>query len=401
MPDRTPTPRRVMTVAAVLACFVAIGVIAYIYQLAEGLRITGLSRGAPWGLYIGQLTFLVGVGASAVMVVLPYALHHDAAFAKLTVLGELLSICALVTAMLFVAVDVGRPLRLVNVLLYPTPGSVMFWDFWVIAGYLTVNIVLVARALRSAHTALPPPSWHRPLLFASVPLAFAIHTVTALLFAGLAARPGWLTAILAPRFLASAFASGPSLLILIALYLRRTGRLDVGAEAIRKLSVIATYALIANVFFAALEAFTAYYSGLVDHAEHFSYLFVGLHGHRALVPWMWTAGVLSLAALAILLRPSSRARDGWLAGACLATIVSVWIDKGLCLIVSGFVPNAAGDIVVYSPTPPEVAVTAAIYSTGALMFGGLCRAYLRILKGPTAVAAPSWPAAEHVVAGAP
>ena len=114
MPDRTPTPRRVMTVAAVLACFVAIGVIAYIYQLAEGLRITGLSRGAPWGLYIGQLTFLVGVGASAVMVVLPYALHHDAAFAKLTVLGELLSICALVTAMLFVAVDVGRPLRLVQ-----------------------------------------------------------------------------------------------------------------------------------------------------------------------------------------------------------------------------------------------------------------------------------------------
>jgi Ni/Fe-hydrogenase subunit HybB-like protein len=401
MLDRTASPSRVAVVAAVLACLVAVGSVAYARQLVEGLRVTGLSRGAPWGLYIGQLTFLVGVGASAVMVVLPYALHHDTAFAKLTVLGELLSICALVTAMLFVLVDMGQPLRLVNVLLYPTPGSIMFWDFWVIAGYLTVNIVLVASALRSVHAAAPPPSWYRLLVLASIPLAFAIHTVTALLFSGLAARPGWLTAILAPRFLASAFASGPSLLILIAVYLRRTGRLDVGAEVIRKLSIIATYALVASVFFAALEAFTAYYSGLADHTEHFSYLFVGLHGRYALVPWMWTAGVLSVAALAILTNPGARKQERWLVGACLATVLSVWIDKGLCLIVSGFVPDAAGNVVAYRPTPPEIAVTAAIYSAGALVFGALCRTYLRVLRSPVAVAARTWPVAEPTRAGAP
>ncbi|MBN1609106.1 MAG: polysulfide reductase NrfD [Polyangiaceae bacterium] len=385
MPTATTRPGPLTAIAALLACLVALGAMAYTRQLTVGLQITGLSRGAPWGLYIGQLTFLVGVAASAVMVVLPYALHHETAFAKLTVLGELLSICALVMAMLFVLVDMGQPARLLNVLLHPTPGSLMFWDLLVVSSYLVVNIVLVGstlRTARTAHQAAQAPVWYRPLVYVSIPLAFGIHTVTALLFSGLAARPGWMTAILAPRFLASAFASGPALLILLGVWLRRTHRFDVGSEAISKLAMIATYALVANVFFAALEAFTAEYSGISEHAEHFQYLFAGLHGHHALVPWMWASGLLSLGALAVLLAPNARSSQGRLVLACVATIVSVWIDKGLCLIVSGFVPTAAGDILDYRPTLPELAITAAIYAAGALMFGGLCRVCLRILSSP-------------------
>jgi Ni/Fe-hydrogenase subunit HybB-like protein len=363
-----------------LACLVALGAIAYARQLTLGLQITGLSRETPWGLYIGQLTFLVGVAASAVMVVLPYSLHHDAAFSRLTVLGELLSISALVTAVLFVFVDIGQPARVLNVLFYPTPGSVMFWDFVVVFGYLVVNIALVRSALTTVRTAAPPPFWYRPLAVVSIPLAFGIHTVTALLFSGLAARPGWWTAILAPRFLASAFASGPALLILLGVWLRRTNRFDVGAEAIRKLAVIATYALVANVFFAALEGFTGVYSGVADHGEHFAYLFVGRGGQRALAPWMWVSAALSLCALAILLNPGARRRDGWLVGACIAIVGSVWIDKGLCLIVSGFVPSATGEVVVYRPTLPELAISVAIYSFGALLFAGMCSVCLRILR---------------------
>ncbi|MGM0739794.1 MAG: sulfate reduction electron transfer complex DsrMKJOP subunit DsrP, partial [Bacteroidota bacterium] len=52
----------------------AIGFFCYLYQFKMGLKVTGLSRDVSWGFYIAQLTYLVGVAAGGVMVVLPYYL---------------------------------------------------------------------------------------------------------------------------------------------------------------------------------------------------------------------------------------------------------------------------------------------------------------------------------------
>src|SRR5512133_2902696 len=134
--------RRWWTLLAVLAALVAVGFVTYLRQFEQGLGITGLSRDVPWGLYIAQLTFLVGVAASAVMVVLPYYLHHYKAFGKLAILGEFLAISAVVMCMLFVFVDVGQPRRVVNIILYPTPNSILFWDMLVLNGYLVLNVVI-------------------------------------------------------------------------------------------------------------------------------------------------------------------------------------------------------------------------------------------------------------------
>ncbi len=79
-------------------------------------------------------------------------------------------------------------------------------------------------------------------------LCHCIHTVTAYLYCGLPGRGFWLTAILAPRFLASAFAAGPSVLILLCYLIRKISKFDPGWEAIQTLSKIVCYALIANVF---------------------------------------------------------------------------------------------------------------------------------------------------------
>jgi molybdopterin-containing oxidoreductase family membrane subunit len=359
--------------AALLGGLVILGVAAYTRQLDEGLRITGLSRHAPWGLYIAQFTFLVGVAASAVMVVLPYSLHHYAPFARLAVLGELMSLCALVMAMLFVFVDMGHPARVLNVLIHPSPRSMMFWDYLVLFGYLLLNAILWRTTLVATRTGVAPPAWFRPLVYLSIPLAFAIHTVTALLFAGLSARPAWLTAILAPRFLASAFASGPALLILLALALRRTTRFDVEQAAVSKLAELMTYAMVANVFFAVLELFTALYSGTPEHAEHFEYLFFGLLNRAPLAPWMWIGSALALVSLSILLVPAARRRETLLALASVAVVSSVWIDKGLCLVISGFVPSPFGEVRDYHPTLPELAITAGIYGGGLLLLLLLCR----------------------------
>ena len=224
----------------------------------------------------------------------------------------------------------------------------------------------------------PPPSWVKPVVYISIPWAISIHTVTAFIYQGLAARPYWMTAILAPRFLASAFASGPALLILICLVLRRLTRFDAGEKAIQKLATIVTYAVIVNVFFVLMELFTALYSGIPEHVAHFQYLFLGLDGHAELVPWMWAGQVLALAALAVLLRPAVRQHTGWLAAACVAVVVSVWIEKGLGMIVTGFVPSPLGHVTRYVPTAPEVLIALGVYGIGALVITILYKTALSV-----------------------
>ena len=201
-----------------ILCLVAVigaGFLAYLRQLDQGLAITGLSRDVTWGLYIAQFTFLVGVAASAVMVVLPYYLHNFKAFGKVTILGEFLAISAVTMCMLFIFVDMGQPTRVLNVMLHPTPNSMMFWDMVSLGGYLLLNVVIALVTLSAERKGVAPPAWIKPVIILSIPWAVSIHTVTAFLYNGLPGRSFWLTAILAPRFLASAFAAGPALLILL------------------------------------------------------------------------------------------------------------------------------------------------------------------------------------------
>jgi molybdopterin-containing oxidoreductase family membrane subunit len=212
-----------------------------------------------------------------------------------------------------------------------------------------------------------PPAWIRPVIVVSIPWAISIHTVTAFLYNGLPGRSLWLTAILAPRFLVSAFAAGPALLILLAMLLRRVSRFDAGVEAIRRLALIVTYAMVASVFFMALEIFTVFYSQIPGHMAPFRYLYVGLVGRHALVPWTWMSVVLAAVSLTLLLSPRLRKNDRALAVACFATFVSLWIDKGLTLIVGGFVPSPLEKVIEYLPTMTEVGITVGIWAVGALV----------------------------------
>ncbi len=350
-----------------LVTVIGSGWVAYLRQLNQGLVITGMSRDVPWGIYIAQFTFLVGVAASAVMVVLPYYLHDYKAFGKVTILGEALAVSAVTMCILFILVDMGQPARVFNVLLYPTPSSLMFWDMVSLGGYLLLNAVIILVSLSAERRTAPPPAWLMILVIVSIPWAISIHTVTAFLYNGLPGRSFWLTAILAPRFLASAFASGPALLILLCMALRRLARYDVGRDAIQKLSVIVTYAMILCVFFLLLEIFTAFYSQIPEHTEHFQYLFAGLQGHASLVPWMWVSAILALLSLAALIVPAARRNERILAVSCACVFLSLWIDKGIGLIVGGFIPSPLGIVTEYAPTLPEIRIALAIWAVGLLM----------------------------------
>ncbi len=359
--------KRYWTWIFILLAVIGMAVLTYLKQFNEGLGITGLSRDVSWGLYIGQFTFLVGVAASAVMLVIPYYLHDFKKFGKIVILGEFLAISAVIMCVLFIFVDMGQPMRITNVLLYPTLNSVMFWDSVVLVGYLALNLVIGWTTLGAERKGVKPPQWVKPLIYLSIPWAVSIHTVTAFLYAGIPGRHFWLTAVMAPRFLASAFAGGPSLLILLALLVRKFTKFDPGAEPIQALAKIVTYAMFANVFLLGMEFFTAFYSNIPGHMHPFHYLYAGVEGHGKLVPLMWVSSIFAVASLVLLVFPSLRKNEKILAVACAMLFISLWIDKGFGLVIGGFVPNMFEGITEYWPTLPEAMITLGVWAIGTLV----------------------------------
>lgn len=386
-------------VVAGLLAAILLGAAAYSAQFRQGLGVTGLSRAVPWGLYISQFTFLVGVAASSVLVVLPRHVHGREDGAELVLVGEALSVAALVGAFTFVLVDLGRPERVLYVLLYPAPSSLMFWDILTLSGYFVVCGAILAVAL----LARPGERGHAPrwLILLSIPLAFGIHVVTALLYAGLVARGGWMTALLAPKFLATAFASGAALLLLIARALDATRALPVPPSARARLAGIMTYALAATLLFSGLEAFTALYSGLPGGAAHLEHLF--LPGPQSAGPaaLTWISSGLGVLALGVLLSPALRRHPRLLDLAGAAVLASVFLEKGFVFIPSGFAPSALGADVGYVPSAIEIGVALGIHAGGALVFLALLRLVLARSRAPLAApaaAAPSAPAGCAMVA---
>ncbi|MBW1840344.1 MAG: polysulfide reductase NrfD [Deltaproteobacteria bacterium] len=330
-----------------------------------------MSRDVSWGFYIAQFTFLVGVAASAVMVVLPYYLHNYKAFGRVTILGEFLAVASVTMCVLFIFVDLGQPTRVLNVMLYPTPNSVLFWDMIVLNGYLFLNILVGWKVLEAERNNVGPPKWLKPFIYLSIPWAVSIHTVTAFLYCGLPGRGFWMTAILAPRFLSSAFAAGPSLLILLCLIVRKFTKFDPGAEQIQSLAKVVAYAICVNVFFFLCEVFVVFYSRIPEHMDHLKYLFFGLHGHGAYVPWMWASMILMGVSIILLVNPITRNNESVLAVACVTVFVGTWIDKGMGMISGGFVPSPLHHVTEYIPTLPEILIAIGIWALGFLVLTAL------------------------------
>ena len=354
-----------------LLVIIGIGFLVYLKQLDFGLGITGLSRDTSWGFYIANFTFLVGVAAGGVMVVLPYYLHDYKAFGKVTILGEFLAIASVIMCIMFILVDLGQPMRVINVFIYPTLHSVLFWDTVVLNGYLFLNLVIGWNVLEAERNNVHYQPWLKPLIYISIPWAISIHTVTAYLYCGLPGRGFWMTAILAPRFLSSAFASGPALLILLCLIIRRVTNFDPGREQIQSLAKIVAYAICVNVFFFLCEVFVAFYSNIPEHMDHIKYLFIGLHGKGAYVPWMWASFALMTIGIILTVNPFTRKNEGVLAVACVAIFLGAWIDKGLGMIAGGFTPSPLHHVNEYIPSVPEVVIALAVWATGFLILTAL------------------------------
>jgi Ni/Fe-hydrogenase subunit HybB-like protein len=517
----------------VLTCLCLLGLNAYAKQFAHGLIVTGMSDEVSWGVYIANFTFLVGVAAAAVMMVIPVYIYNNEELHDLVIFGELLAVAAILMCLAFVTVDLGRPDRFWHLIpgigQFNFPASMLSWDVIVLNGYLLLNLHICGYLLYCRYCGRKPAKWfYIPFVFIAIVWAISIHTVTAFLYVGLGGRHFWNSAIVGPRFLASAFTAGPALIILAMQVVRRvtataitgefssesavsrpatpsdldalarnlpelnsvpveaqkdilngaivvdarpgdmllrqgnvdkdaffvlkgrvvvkrqeTGRLRVTrsvgsgeqfgeisalggtprvataiaeepaqllrltADSLRKLMKharmnkiirsrmserlmitdralmilrgIVQVSMLINVFLLANEMFKEFYTRTA-HVASAEYLFLGLHGHHALVPWIWTAVVFNLVAMFLLVLPISRSLK-WLNVTCVLCIVGIWIEKGMGLVIPGFIPTPLGALVEYTPSLNETLVCIGIWAFGLLCYTIFLRMSVPILQG--------------------
>lgn len=365
-----------------LTLVMCVGAGAYIIQLRDGLAVTGMNDYVNWGFYISNFTFLVGIAAAAVMLVLPTYILKDMDFSKAVLIGEGLAVTALLMCLAFVVVDVGNPLRLWHMIpmigYFNWPNSMLAWDVVVLNGYLLLNVLVPFYILYSHYQGRRPDKRkYVPFVVLSVFWAFSIHMVTAFLYASLPSRPYWNNALLGPRFLASAFAAGPALMILILTFIRQYSTFKIERETLRKMALIATVAAQVNLVMLGSEIFKEFYAP-THHSISAIYLFFGLKGFNSLVPIIWTAISLNILATTLLTFHKTRNNQNTLLIACLLLFISVWMEKGMGLVVPGFIPSPLGEIVEYLPTWVEIAVTAGIWAMGGFIFTLLVKAAIHI-----------------------
>jgi len=378
-------PREYFAWLFLLSAIVAYGVFQYSQQIADGLVVTGMSDQVSWGFYIANFAFLVGIAAAAVLLVIPAYIFHRKDIKDVVLVGEGLAVAAVTMAIMFVIADLGRPDRLWHMI--PVigrlnfPVSLLAWDVIVLSGYLLLNLAIPFYLLYNRYRGRESSfRLYFPFVVLSMFWAISIHTVTAFLFSANPARPFWHTALLGPRFIASAFASGPALIIIVLQIVRRVTDYRVSQSVIDTLALIMTVAMQINLFFVGAELFTDFYNEGA-HAASIHYLFLGLGGFDSLQPWIWFALTLNVIAVIILMIHPLRRNVLMLNAACVLAFIGIWIEKGMGLVIPGFVPTPLGEVFEYAPTIVELSVAAAIWAFGALIFTLLAKAVIAIEKG--------------------
>jgi len=378
-------PRAYWIWLASLSALVVAGVIAYGVQLHYGLSVTGMSDQVSWGFYIANFAFLVGIAAAAVLLVIPGYIFHRKDIKSVVLIGEGLAVAAVLAAMLFVIVDLGRPDRMLHLLPFighmNFPQSLLAWDVLVLSGYLLLNLA-IPFYVHYCHYRGKEPDFaaYFPFVVVAIFWAISIHTVTAFLFSANTARPFWHVALLGPRFIATAFVSGPALIILVLQLIDRFSRYPVPASVIDTLALIMTVSLQISLFFIGVELFTDFYNETA-HASSIRYLYFGLDGLASLAPWIWTALCMNVVAVVILSIHPLRRQRRLLNTACVLAFVAIWIEKGMGFVVPGFIPTPLGEVFEYSPTLVELVLSAGIWAFGALVFTLLARASIAIDLG--------------------
>lgn len=125
--------------------------------------------------------------------------------------------------------------------------------------------------------------------------------------------------------------------------------------------------ILINLLMVISEVFVEFYTGgSQTSAAH--YLYFGIHGHNALVPWIWTSVAMTVTAALCLLYPKVHDHPWLLDVACVLAFIGIWIEKGMGMVIPGFVPSTLHEIVEYTPSVLEWKIMAGIWALGLMIY---------------------------------
>lgn len=364
----------------VLGALVVAGVAAWIYQLANGLGVTGMSNGVSWGLYIACFMFFVGLSAGGLIVASSASVFHIAEYKKVALPAIICSTVCICCAGMFVLIDMGGIQRVWRILVGPNPTSPLVWDVCVISCYLIINIVYLVFMCSKK-----PGAADRVSIVSrfALPIAILVHSVTAWIF-GLQVAKEWYTAIMAPIFVASAMDSGLALLLLALMGLNKSGVFKVENKMISSLAGLLAVCIAVDAFFIGCECLTMAYPG----AKGAEALTVMASGITAPFFWIEIIGGL-LVPFLLMVFAKNRANMKLVSVACVLVVLGVFCKRIWLLFTSFYEFNIAGapgvisgssaargasgvDVFAmlgtYAPTWVEIAVAVGVVSLGALAF---------------------------------
>lgn len=358
---------------------------SYEQLIAKGMIVAGFTDQVSWALYEGNFVFLVGVAAAAVTVVFPYYVYHYKPLRNVVLIGEMLAITAVIMVILFIVYHMGRPDRLWHIFpiigIFNWPNSMLTWDVLVLNGYLVLNLICGFYNMYKRYTGQPMnESFYMTFVYISIVWALSIHTVTAFLMNTMPPRPMWFHSLMPIKFISTAFAGGPALIIVALLTVRKHTKLEIPDEAINLLSQIVVWCLGIALFLILSEVVTELYPS-TEHAFQLKYALFGMFGLTKMAPWLWASYIMMIGSFILLLIPSVRKNHSILPFICVTLFLGIWIDKGLALVIPGMIPSPIGEFTEYTPTWIEIFIVAGNWAIGFMIFTILAKGAIGVMLG--------------------
>ncbi len=368
-----------------LAFFIMLWGYGEYVQIANGMIVTNLNDQVSWGFYLANFVFMVGVAAAAVTVVFPAYVYKHKELHRIVVLGEMIAIAAVVMCLLFVVAHMGRPDRLWHIFpvigIFNWPHAMLTWDVIVLSGYLLLNIVGGFYYLYKKYAGTEVnKAFYLPIVYIAIVWALSIHTVTAFLINTMPARPMWFHSMMPIKFITTAFAAGPSLIIIVFLLVRRFTPMKIADEAFHLLSQIVVWCLGIALFLTMSEIVTELYPA-TEHSLGLQYLMFGHNGLNSLVPYFWTALSLMVGSFVLLLIPRIRKNLTLLPFICVAAFVGIWVEKGMGLMLPGVIPTPIGEFAEYTPSHIELMVVGGVWAIGFFLLTFMLKGAVAVMLG--------------------
>ncbi len=362
-------------------------IVAYSHQIKNGLSVTGLRDFVSWGMYISNFVFFVAVSLVGMLISCVLGLSGAKWVGPIARISEIIAVAFAMVAGIIIITDMGRPDRLFNLLFHGRIQSPIVWDVIVVITYVILSLLLLCLPMIPDAAILKDnnkfPAWQRKfykavsvgwadkpeqfkiikksiriLLVVTIPVAFAIHTVTSWLFAA-TTRIGWDSSIFGPYFVSGAFVAGVACVVIAMYFFRSSFNLKnyIKEDHFNKIGKVFVLVSLVYLYFNINEFLVPAFKMKTGDKVHLLSLF---SGHWSGLFWFSILGGLIIPIILLLIKKVRKPLPMLIIS--IVVLAGAWIKRYLIVIPTMLHPylpvqNVPEKYTVYKPTIYEGAIT--------------------------------------------